>query len=294
MNRLGYELIRDAVDLHVHSGPSHFPRRLDDDELVAALEEAGLRAAVLKAHEGSTAERAYLAQKRASRLRIFGSITLNRFVGGLNPYAVESALALGAKIVWFPTVHAENHLRFYGGAGYREMPRHPQLRLPVEGITVLGEDGRLVEAAQNILELCAERRAVVATGHLHPSETRVLVKEARARGVEHVLVTHPHLPVTRIPLELQKELASLGAWLEHSYLPTTEKWGGFPLETLLYDVKEVGPERCVLQSDLGQVSLPSPADGLAALCEGLVRNGLSETDVRRMIADNPARILGLD
>lgn len=39
---------------------------------------------------------------------MFGGITLNRQVGGINPYAVESALKLGGKVVWLPTQSARN------------------------------------------------------------------------------------------------------------------------------------------------------------------------------------------
>ena len=44
--------------------------------------------------------------------KLYSGIVLNNVVGGFNPYAVEhTAAAMGGKIVWLPTLAAENHLR---------------------------------------------------------------------------------------------------------------------------------------------------------------------------------------
>ena len=43
------------------------------------------------------------------KTKVFGSIALNSMVGGLNPSAVDLALAMGAKVVWFPTISAPHH-----------------------------------------------------------------------------------------------------------------------------------------------------------------------------------------
>ena len=61
-------------------------------------------------------DRAYLCNRYNERVHggdndftMFGSITMNRQVGGINPVAVEVALKLGAKVVWLPTQWAGNH-----------------------------------------------------------------------------------------------------------------------------------------------------------------------------------------
>ncbi|MFI5401000.1 MAG: DUF6282 family protein, partial [SAR324 cluster bacterium] len=46
--------LHDAVDIHVHAAPSIFPRLYDADRLVTEAQAAGMRAVLLKAHEGST------------------------------------------------------------------------------------------------------------------------------------------------------------------------------------------------------------------------------------------------
>ena len=45
---------------------------------------------------------------------MFVSVTLNKVIGGINPLAVETALKLGAKVVWLPTQSAKNHLHKTG------------------------------------------------------------------------------------------------------------------------------------------------------------------------------------
>ena len=48
---------------------------------------------------------------------LFG-IVLNNVVGGFNPYAVEHTAAMGGKIVWLPTLAAENHLAWEKKSGW--------------------------------------------------------------------------------------------------------------------------------------------------------------------------------
>ena len=54
--------LHGAVDVHVHASPSIFPRLYDAEKLVAEAQATGMRGLLLKAHEGSTAELAALAQ----------------------------------------------------------------------------------------------------------------------------------------------------------------------------------------------------------------------------------------
>jgi hypothetical protein len=284
-----------AIDLHVHSSPSIFPRLLDDHEVVAQAAAANMRAVVLKAHEGSTVARAGLAETPEVTVR--GGVVLNHYVGGLNPAAVELALALGAGracLVWMPTVHARNHLEYYGAAGYREQ----QSRLEagsVEPLTVLDGRGRLTQDALAVLEVLASQpQAVLSSGHLGARDTAVLFREARQLGVERLLVTHPELPLTGFSLDFQLEMADLGAIIERCYLPHLERWGGQPAEVTAHEIRRLGPERCVLSPDLGQADSPPPAAGLAAFCSLLANQGLGEADIMLMVVRNPGALLSLD
>src|SRR3546814_17841203 len=43
-------------------------------------------------------------------ISVYGGIALNHTVGGLNPYAVELALRMGGRVVWFPTLASPAHI----------------------------------------------------------------------------------------------------------------------------------------------------------------------------------------
>ena len=106
--------MKGVIDMHVHTNPDLRLRAYDDLELTDAAVKVGARAIVIKTHQGTTMDRAYLCNRYNKIVHgdkdftMFGSITLNHPVGGLNPVAVEVALKLGAKVVWLPTQHAQN------------------------------------------------------------------------------------------------------------------------------------------------------------------------------------------
>jgi predicted metal-dependent phosphotriesterase family hydrolase len=55
----------------------------------------------------------------------------------------------------------------------------------------------------------------------------------------------------------------------------------------------VGPNSCILASDLGQVGNPLHPDGLAQFYEALRKEGISQADIDLMSKTNPAKTLGL-
>lgn len=285
------EWLVGAVDLHVHCAPSLFPRRYNDHELVAAAARAGLGGVVLKAHEGETVARALLAGARRPEVDVYGGVVLNRFVGGFNAYAVEVALSLGGRLVWMPTLHAGNHIRYYGGSGYREQPGSvsgPE----AQPLSVLDENERLLPEVGEVLEALGRYpAAVLSSGHLSAREALVLFREASRLGLERLLVTHPLLPLSSYSLDVQRQLAEMGAVIEHCFLPHTEAWGGVPLARVSRQIREVGVERCLISTDLGQRDGVDPAEGLTSFAEALLAEGFSRDEVRRLAVSNPRRLL---
>lgn len=288
-----WEMLKGAVDVHVHAGLSLFPRLYDDWELAKQAAKAGLAAVVLKAHEGSSVERAHVADRYVAGIQVFGGVVLNHFVGGFNPYSVELALGLGGKIVWMPTIHAQNHLRYYGDAGYQEMAATIQLKYPVKPLRILDDSGRLLPEVIDIVKIVAERDAVLATGHLSLEEIGQLVPAARELGVKRVVLNHPELPVSSLPLDFQLEMARLGVYIERSFLPTTEKWGRYPISRTAEEIRRIGPERCLLETDLGEKDGLDPSEGLMRFCCGLFEAGIPWHWIRQMVAENPRQLLGM-
>lgn len=123
------ELMKGAYDLHTHSFPSIVKRSLDNFELLREADKYEMNGVMIKSHYEPTQARVAIANLYAgAKTKAFGSITLNWPVGGLNPYAVENSLKTGARIVWMPTMDAQNCMMF-GPTAYNFFER--------PGITIL-------------------------------------------------------------------------------------------------------------------------------------------------------------
>lgn len=274
------DYLEGAIDVHVHSAPDIDPRRFDDIDLARAAARAGMGAILIKSHQSSTVERAYLVSKVVPEIRAFGGLVLNETVGGFNPAAARLALALGAKQIWMPTRSARNHRWHYGEPG---------------GLSVLDADGRLLPVVREILGCVAEADCILGTGHLSPEEAAVLIEYARNAGVQKILVTHPEWGPTFYPLELQQRLAAGGGVLfERCFVSTTHRCGHVPFETIERAIEAVGAHATVLSTDLGQPDTPPPVEGLRQYAARLVSSGFSAEKVRLMMRTNPARLLSLE
>ena len=83
------DLMKGVIDMHVHTNPDLRLRAYDDFELMEAAIRVGARAIVIKTHQGTTMDRAYLCNRhneivhgKTNNFTMFGSITLNKVVGG--------------------------------------------------------------------------------------------------------------------------------------------------------------------------------------------------------------------
>jgi hypothetical protein len=271
--------LNGLVDMHIHTAPDVRPRLLDDLEAAQQAAQAGLRAIVFKSHVTCTADRATIARKVVPGIQVFGSVTLNDAVGGLNPAAVEAALQLGARIVWLPTISAQNHIVKHGG-----MP---------SGIDLLTPDGELQPALFDIFDLVNQHDAILATGHLSVPEIVVLVEAAAKAGVRKVVITHPEVPWVDMSIAIQQELRDLGAFFERCYVSTFSQGGAVPLARITSDIQQVGVASTVLTTDLGAVGPPAPVQGMRAFLSALQKEGFSDREIRVMAGETPAMLLGL-
>jgi hypothetical protein len=267
------------VDMHIHTAPDVRPRALDDLQAAIQAAEVGMLAIVLKSHVTCTADRAFIASKSVPGTKVMGGIVLNEAVGGLNPTAVEASLAMGARIVWLPTVSARNHVAKEGG-------KRP-------GISLLDRDGNLRRVLADIFDLIKERDAVLATGHASVPEIMAVAPAARRYGVRKVVVTHPEMPWVNVPVAQQIELRDLGVYFERCAVSFRTPEGVVSFSRLAADLREIGVASTVLATDFGRADLPMPVVGLRECVGGLLAEGLSHEDIRIMAVDNPAELLGL-
>jgi len=271
-------ILRGAVDIHTHAAPDPFTkRRTDSRELVRLAKEAGMGGLVLKSHDYPTQPLAQALDQEFDEIDVYGSMSLDHGVGGLNPDAVTVSLAMGARIVWMPTFDAVNSRNrsghFFSKGG---------------GITVLDEAGNLLPVCYDILDVIKQYDAVLASGHLSPAETLALFKESRSRGIRSV-ITHASFG---IPVEVQQELASLGAYIEHCGLAAFRKEGAEgAVKSIADQIRTVGVERNIASTDLGQVNNPEPPLGFGMWIQILMEEGLSAEEVRRLVNENPRTLI---
>ena len=282
------ELVRGAYDLHVHVEPDLAARRIDDLALARRFAELGLAGFVLKSHYVPTAERAAVVRRAVPGVRALGAIALNRGVGGLNAQAIEIAAREGARIVWLPTVDAENEAGA-GSPGKQPAWRAVHAQLEDAGA---GEPPVALEAGAlaRVLDVVARNELVLATGHLGRAEIHHVVDAALAAGVADVVVTHPDYPTQAVPVDEQVALAARGAMLERCFAPIHS--GKVSWEQTFAAIRATGPERNVLSTDLGQPANPPVEDGLALMADALLEAGFDENDVHVMAVANSRRLAG--
>jgi len=274
------ELAKGAYDLHIHTIPSHAKRALDDLELIREADALGMAGGLIKNHYEPTGSRAIIANRSGQyKTKAYGGVALNWPVGGLNPYAVESALNLGAVMVWAPTRDAWNSLL------HGDMPGDFFKR---PGIRILDENGELLPVIHDIFDVILKYDGCLATGHLSPEESVILCKAARARNVRTVL-THPEFERTRIPVDVQKELAAIGVVIEKCWYNIAEQncTEAYMMET----VREVGAARIYLSTDRGQEGRERPAEAMLLLIEALLRNGFTDREIGNLIREVPASVV---
>lgn len=285
------EMLKGCIDFHIHSGPDVFPRLLNDVEVAQQAKDAGMAAVLLKSHSEPTAARAKIAGI-VTDFPVFGGVSLNYGVGGLNPEAVRTAVRMGAKEVWMPTIHAKHYLK--------EVDSVPMfaalLKGGMQGIWLLNDQGRLKDEVLQIIDIIAEADIVLATGHISIEEAMVLVEEAKTRGVKKIVVTHPTSPMEAYTIQDMKEIVSRGAsMLEHVVNDTTHQMKNpIPPSVIADAIRAVGPEHTMMSTDSGQVINPCPVTSMENYICLMLEEGIPEADIRRMTRENPAAMLGME
>jgi hypothetical protein len=289
-------LLKGAIDPHVHSGPSIALRAVDHLELLRDLSAAGFAAVVTKDHDYSGVMTAALIKKHHPDLRtkLYSSIVLNNVVGGFNPYAVEHTAAMGGKVVWLPTLAAENHLRWEKTSNWVH-PASTQKMRPAVGIPVLDSARAVRDDVKEILDIVARNDMVLASGHLHVSETWLVFEEAKRRGVNRIVLTHPE-DIVDATMNDVSGIAKMGAFIEHSLCMFLEgsKFKIATAEDLRRFIDAAGVDQTVLCSDLGQVGIFSPIEGFRRGIKLCMDLGFDDGQIRKMVSSNAARMLGIE
>lgn len=279
--------LEGVVDLHVHSAPDSGHRAIDALEIARIARDAGMRALLLKNHYAPTAGLAYSVERAVPGIRVFGGIALNASMG-VNAIAVDHmARTTGGhgRVVWMPTFDSEHY--------HRVFQPNPN-RIPIS------RDGVLLPSTLAVLDTIAQHGLMLATGHSSPEESLMLIRAAKDRGIDRILVTHPLPEPVSMSVELQQVAAGLGAMLEYpvgTALASNSQWKGSAEEKFaayVEAIREIGHEHVVISSDLGQSMNPIHTDGLSNFLGRLLEAGFSQPEIDRMSKTNPSWLLGLE
>ena len=285
-----------AIDPHVHSGPSIAPRAIDHLELARQMSSARFAAVITKDHDYSGVMTAALIANHHPELctRVYSSIVLNNVIGGFNPYAVEHTAAMGGKIVFMPTLAAENHLRWEKESAWVH-PASTQKIRPAVGIPVLDAEGNVRDEVKEVLDVIVKNDMALASGHLHVSETWKVFEEAKKRGVKRLIFTHPE-EIVGASLNDVKGIAAMGAYVEHSLCMFLEgsKFKVAGAEDMRKHIEAAGVDKTILCSDLGQPGVFSPLEGFRRGVKMCLDLGYSDAEVHAMVSTNAAKAFGLE
>lgn len=296
------ELLRGAIDTHTHPFPAAFPRRMGIMELARDAADAGYRAVVVKGHHHSMVPEILALTAEAGLgdipVKVFGGVPTNNSVGGLNPAAVELALAMGGRWVWFPTLasaaHVEHHAARVAAGETGFQVTMSELR-PERPVSVFDDDGALRPEVTEICELIASYDVVLCGGHLAAREFDAVVVEAQRVGVERIICSHPPHVVGADPDQVAA-WARRGVYIEHAMPMYGEPFPGrrrgrFTIEDLRAYIEAAGVARTVLVSDTGQMNRERPVNAMRGAIRQLVAAGFGDDDIRTMTGGAAAELL---
>jgi hypothetical protein len=273
--------VAGAIDIHVHSDPDDRPRSIDAIDVAKLSRTRGMRAIVLKNHYDPTAALAYIVRKEVPGIEVFGGIDLNLTVGGMNATAVEHMTKVSGgwgRFVWMSTFDAENQVR------YSKENR--------QSVSV-AHNGELLPETKQVISVIAKHNLVLATGHVSPEEALMLLREGRRQGAQRMVVTHAMNAPVLMDVPQMQEAAKLGAFLEFVGGSLAGADAAARIDRFADAIRKVGPEFCILSSDLGQKGNALPPDGFGAFLVALRARGFTQQEIDRMSKQNPARLLGL-
>jgi hypothetical protein len=275
-------VLTGAIDLHAHHGPDAYDRQWDAFEVAKLAKERGMRAIVLKNHWTETAGLAWLIRKYGTQgIEVFGSVTLDTPVGGVNPMAVRymaDVEGTWGRIVWMPTHDSEHEVNY-------NKETRPK--------AIVSRNGKLIPEVFEVLDLIKERNLTLATGHVEPWEALAIMAEAKKRGITRIIVTHPLLgpQFTELTLPQMQEAVKLGGAIE---ITAGAFFSDGAAKTRAIEViKALGTQNVFVGSDSGLVGTPNHPDALAMSIKALRAAGFSEQDLNRMFKETPARLIGL-
>lgn len=280
------EILRGALDVHIHANPCTLLWR-SQDVIDVAIEasRAGMVAVCHKDHHHSTVGTAMMAQRHIDYLFDKGEIPARvACYGGvpstftLDSKYIETALALPTfKMLWLNSVNGE---------------------------VLIDGNRRVRPEAVGWIQLAKEHRLGITLGS--PSQSKkyegideqvgiMPVVEKIAEIGARCVLDHPLAHFT--PKEIQEMTATDGIYagiFGYPTLPDVMKAPVMDPRATQELVELIGPERCIIASDEGQLLAATAVETMRILVRLMLCYGLSREQIRLMVVANPRRLLYLD
>lgn len=153
--------------MHVHNGPSNVKRLYNTGEFAIEADKVGYRAFITKGHyfpSMMTAMQVNSLLEGKANIKAYGSLILNKSVGGICLKAVDAACVLDVKHLSLPTIFSANHIKYHNG---RPFPGSKGMVLDEKPIVMIQEDGSPTDGVEALLQYLSKLEAppVLVTGH---------------------------------------------------------------------------------------------------------------------------------
>ncbi len=292
-------ILEGAIDFHHHGYPEiSFEQRtrMEDADEITIARGAGMTGLVLKSHMWPTVGRAYQLKQRVPGIEIIPSITLNFAVGGLNPLAIEAAGRQGAKMLFMPTWSAEHDIEQGGMSNHLKhfLDRAIDDLKPSKGIRLTEPDGKLKSITKECLDVARQFEMVVCSAHVSPTESIALADGAKEFGIDEVIFSHPDSGSVGAKREEIRDMVQLGAVCEFCALGCLPMFQRIHPGEFVDILGEISAEKAILTTDYFFEWAPPASETLRMLIGTFLDLGVTEGDVRKMVRDTPARVLGWD
>jgi hypothetical protein len=177
------------------------------------------------------------------------------------------------------------------------------------GRVAVSRNGQLLPETLEVLKVIAKHNIGLSTGHVSPAEVMMLVRAAKAAGVNKIYVQHPNHGGLTMSMTQMKEAVAAGAMIEivtsGDGLTGGPAGRGVPAVVnaenptadygpqKIADMRALGPANVILSTDLGQPGRVSYAEGMEMAIATLRKEGFTQAEIDLMTKINPARFLGL-
>ena len=258
---------------------------MDDVHVLELARSVGMRGMVFKSQFWPTMGRTYYLE--VPGIEAIGSITLNPLAGGLNPWVVEAAASQGARVVWMPTWSSACR----SSSAFNQFMKtwFPSLTVG-GGIDTIDSSGQLLPETRSIISLAKEMGLVLCTGHISTQESLAMAQEAERIGFTKLVFTHPFSNSIRATVDEIKEMTERGGYVE---MCASNVFYGHEMDRFVEFIADVGPDHCILSSDVFGEWAPAAPEYLRMFVGRLLLAGIGEDAVSVMFRDNPARLLDL-